>query len=460
MVRGQLFGRRSPRVGTLLGVLVAIAAPALAGSVFEHERAWEVVTVEGRLFPAEFRAAVDKLTVSRVSGGVLQPIPFQIDERDSHGRFALPDGPSASQDESPGVFDENDLLVFAARDVGEQAAVPDAAEIRVTDPLTGQSGWVYLRRHRDADHTEAVATHDQVARDTVAGSTVARGAVAYDGATDTVHTSWYTLTLGAHTASAFAFVGADGRPGRNLLDRLKARVTAHILWGLIEFRRTEDDITTTVLAWKVGPVRMIRRARLSVNVGYGLSPPKIVMENFLTADTFEGPVVIRLPFDLRYVFGDITMHIYLDFGALDGHRIFTANREPVPVGCGLPVPDLNDLPADWFGMTGPLGSFVEALRVGRTLQTVQRRLYVTASRTPDPPEGVPGNCPGVGYTLTGWRGIGRGTHQLRLVVRAFDHFTPGDERPFLASFDHPLTVSVATARAGARMPGVEGGLSR
>jgi len=93
-------------------------------------------------------------------------------------------------------------------------------------------------------------------------------------------------------------------------------------------------------------------------------------------------------------------------------------------------------------MTGPEGTFVHVLRMSPTLQKIRRRLYVRADSEPDPPEDVAGTCPGVGYTLSEWGGVGRGTHRIEMIIRAFAHFTMGDERRFLATVDHPLDVTV------------------
>jgi len=283
--------------------------------------------------------------------------------------------------------------------------------------------------------------------------------VRYDADTDTVSARRYTLVLGVHTPNGFAFVDPGGRPGLNLLDRVKARVTARILWGMLEFHRDEDDITTTVLAWKDGPLRVIRRARLSIRLGYGLPAPEFIAEDVFTSDTFSGPVLVRLPFDLRYVFGDLLVRIFLDFEGLDDYRLFTAGNQPEAIGCHRGAGDLGGRRTDWFGMTGPAGTFVHALRFGPTLRnTVESRLFVTAAAAPDPPERVPGNCPGVGYELTHWAGVGRGTHQIDMVIRAFDHYQPGDEQAFLAALDQPLRVGVTgvktdLAEDGARTAG-------
>ncbi len=413
----------------VLTALVFLSVAKSASATFESTRGWEVVAVEGREFPTAFRVAVGRLTLWRMTHGTLQPIPFQVDERDESGQLALPNGPEPSQDESPGVFDDNDLLVFAARDLGDQARVANAAEIQATDPLTGTSRWAYVRLD--------VSTPAAMPAD-----------VEYDAGARLVRARAYNLTLGTHVPTAFSFMDGNHTYGRNLLDRLKVRVTAHVFWGLLQFHRNEDDVTTVLLAWKSGPVRLIQRSQLQVRLGYGLSPPKIVAEDFYSADTFESPIIVRLPFDLRYVFGDLTVRIFLDFDDLHDSRIFADGLPPEPIGCDQTAPALNGIATNWFGVTGPEGTFVHALRVSPTLQALHTALYAIADRTPDPPERVPGNCPGVGYTMTEWGGMSRGTHQISMVIRAFEHFMPGDEQAFLASLQNPLVTSVRATTAG------------
>ena len=407
----------------LLAALLLLSVPGVAAATFESERGWEVVSVEGREFPPDFRVAVPRLSLWHVTNGAPEAIPFQVDERDASGQLALPNGPEPSHDDSPNVFDDNDLLVFAARDLGEHAALAGATEIQVTDPLTGAIRWAYLR-------VDAVAP------------AASRRDVEYDVEARVIRARGYTLTLGTNVPTAFSFKDGTRAYGRNLLDRMKARVTARVLWGLLQFDRTEEDVTSTPLAWKSGPIRLIQRTGLSVRLGYGLSPPKIVAEDFYTADFSESPIIVQLPFDLRYVFGDLTVRIFLDFDGLRDARIFAAGQAPVPIGCDRPLPAVNGIATNWFGVTGPEGTFIHALRVSPTLQALHSALYAIADRTPDPPERVPGNCPGVGYTLTEWGSMSRGTHQLNMVIRAFEHFVPGDEQVFLASLQHPLLTSV------------------
>lgn len=78
-----------------------------------------------------------------VQQGHLSPIPFQFDERDNAGEIVFSE--AAAKNEFR--LDENDELVFMAKDTGDRIAaelVPatsDAAvEIEVTDPVTRARG--------------------------------------------------------------------------------------------------------------------------------------------------------------------------------------------------------------------------------------------------------------------------------------------------------------------------------
>lgn len=114
-------------------------------------RAWRgAISVEGRLLPEKLRSGVEQLALSRWNGRKWERIPFQVEERDGSGNLVLPEGPQAAHDESPGVLDENDLLVLSASDLGERSTLDGASEIRAWDPLTGRSGRLSSFRSRSA----------------------------------------------------------------------------------------------------------------------------------------------------------------------------------------------------------------------------------------------------------------------------------------------------------------------
>src|SRR5262249_23932567 len=79
--------------------------------------------------------------------GRLEPIPFQFDARGADGALSL----SENGTETDFTFDDDDELVFMAKDTGDRAAddlLPareDAAlELAIVDPAHGGTGWAYL----------------------------------------------------------------------------------------------------------------------------------------------------------------------------------------------------------------------------------------------------------------------------------------------------------------------------
>ena len=68
---------------------------------------------------------------------------------------------------------------------------------------------------------------------------------------------------------------------------LKARVEATFLFGLVRFVRNESHVSETVLGAIDGPIRVIRRSRLSIEIGWGLPAPKILSDDYFYADHAE-----------------------------------------------------------------------------------------------------------------------------------------------------------------------------
>lgn len=158
------------------------------------------------------------------NGTWVGPIPAQVDERDSAGRYvSLEDG----------LLDVNDHLVFMAADLGSEAPHPFSLRqvvtisptiytLNIRDPLeTTQQGWAYLVRVASGS---ALVTQDYAAYNAVAQQFETDHYTLGYGQT---HLGIETLTLG----------GVD----LDLLDRSKLRVVVNAgIFG--DFTITEDDI--------------------------------------------------------------------------------------------------------------------------------------------------------------------------------------------------------------------------
>jgi hypothetical protein len=460
----------------LFGLSGAIgAAPLLAQTTV---RFGDVVRVAGADLRMLSGSPLDHLTVLACVHAACQPIPFQIDERDPTGNWVLDQGPEPNANQASGVLQDNDLLLFMAADAGERAGVThevasagvspspahlfregegggesermkrvrgasgypsprpsptlrkragegEAAEIAISDPLEHTTRWAYVVRHH------GIAPRSNVSY------------VDYDPVNDRVQGERVSLGFRNGVPDYLTLDGSAGPTGPNLLDRLKVRATATFLWGLLRFSRDESDLTTQFVAWRRGPIRVIRRQRQWVRIGWGIRSPTFGSYTYFYRDFAELPVSLRLNFPPRYFFGDIAVETVLDFRDLSGWSVLVPSLHgAIPID-GVMTPQkqaLNQLPDSWFALLGPQITLVQAMGVSPSLSSVRRRLLYRESNVSRPPEAVLGERPGIGFRLDQWGDVGAGLHQLASVSYAVPHQI--DPRAFVASRDAPLQITV------------------
>lgn len=207
--------RRQPRVwlGLVLTVLLgATPAPVAGATARTLIRFQDPVILPTGLLHALPDHRTAKCRLYRLQGGSLEPVPFQFDARDDDGDLVFPKTPAAEEF----IFDDNDELVFMAKDVGDRAGremlPPDsdgALEIVVTDPIDGTVGWAYL-----------VHFADQVPpRSPIRYAT-------FDEKTNEVRALFYRMTYfpGRNFFTGMRITPEGGGTGENLLSRMKVRV--------------------------------------------------------------------------------------------------------------------------------------------------------------------------------------------------------------------------------------------
>jgi hypothetical protein len=137
-------------------LLSAMLLPVLAAAAPPAEPGFEAKTLDRVHDPVVVRtdalAGVSDPTTARyrlyaARKGRLEPIPFQFDARGADGELVLSDDGADTEF----TFDDDDELVFMAKDTGDRVAdtaLPaksDAAlEIRVTDRSRTGHTWAYL----------------------------------------------------------------------------------------------------------------------------------------------------------------------------------------------------------------------------------------------------------------------------------------------------------------------------
>jgi len=438
----------------LLALAVAVghdarADPAPLGECGPIGRPDDAVELEAGRLRKLRGTPIDTLGVLAFRGGVAAPIPFQVDERIGR-KIALPDGPEPHPDDSPGVLDEQDLLVFMACDAGEPASDEQLAaalaaaapvttfrEVRVNDPATGHAGYVYVVVAPHPPHTD-------------------RHYVEYHGDVDLVTTAHYRLGC-VSALPNYLGLSLVGPLGPNLLDGLRLRAEATLRAGLAHWTLNERQGRNTLIAWKVGPVRVVRRSRHEVSIGLGIHLTAGVAQTYFYANHVYGPGAMKLPFSPSVFFRDIRAFAGADFRDLRGWR-FRAPGTPPGDFLVDGHPDLAKTAYDADGNWLLLHHDREAMLV---LATVTPNFTALVRLEPDliddatlaaPPEAVVGSLPRVGFRMLDVQKLSADRYRFQLWVVMLSDYRDGDERPLLHQLETPLTADVSARAAPAAAP--------
>ncbi|MEO8603847.1 MAG: hypothetical protein ABI629_14830 [bacterium] len=421
----------------LLRALLLLASlaplPAWATEPVTLERPYDPVILSTAQLAALPDGRIAALRLVRVEPGGVEAIPFQVDPRDRRGALIM-EGPE------PTAFDDNDDFVFMAADAGPRAEPgmtwPDgcdaALELTIRAPRGGGSAWAYLL-HCAGPPPAAAAPY-----------------VTYDRATNRARSARYEVGYAAdrNYFTAMRVAGADGALGANMLRQthMRGSPTFELLVTELTLEFTEQSTYVALEGVRNGPVRAIRRVKLSVDLGK-LFPnlPNGTAETFHYRDAFLTPTRFGIPaLALRMLrefhFEDVTefnpqvMPLqYWDATHPEG--IALASTEP-------PVADSAD--HDWWVHSAPHGAVLNAFIIPQQW----RDWGITRGAFARPGCAAPTLACAAGYTLrnmTALRAAGdydlmQATVILPRVYRA------GDEAPAMAMLNDPLQVDVARVR--------------
>ncbi|MFQ5664845.1 MAG: hypothetical protein ACE5I7_00275 [Candidatus Binatia bacterium] len=388
---------------------------------------------------ADHRTAQSRLYSAR--RGVLVPIPFQFDARHGDGDVVFPD--TAADQEF--VFDDNDELVFMAKDTGDRvprSVLPsqsDAAlEIAVTDPLTGEQGWTYLLHFPGAPPPRSPVTY-----------------ATFDVQTNQARTPLYTMEYypGRNFFTGMRIAPAAGGTGENILDRMKVRVNPTFSLLLTSWSPlfTEEDFSVKIDGVKNGAVRAIRRVRQWLNLGkFFPHVPGGTVYTYYYFSSFSTPSKFSIP--------------WLVLKALRGFRFVGANDfRNSAIGMtywdaanpqGLPYTGHNHATVNrsqdhgWWVVSGRGGTCLHAFVIPeqwRKWGIARGTIFTDDSGMTDAegPEDNPGSFL-AGYSLLHMTNLRQpGVYDMNLAVFILPHpYRPGDEAQPLAMLKHPLRAKV------------------
>ncbi|MBN1349101.1 hypothetical protein JXJ21_06820 [candidate division KSB1 bacterium] len=236
----------------VLAILCGTTAFPQVLDTYSLDRPYDVVQMNGSKFPEFTGTPVEELYVYAYhsSTSSWEAIPFQIDEKGTDSYYSPDDG----------LLDDDDELVFMARDLGDLVTpgnwIDDEASksnyrytIRVYDNTNNaKQGWAYLYKS---------STLTQASR---------KSYMNYDYQNDRVISDFFEAGYNTNgVLTDFVITAENGGNGTDILDRQKIRL-AGLLGPGMEYEMNEDSIRKAEINYIAGPVRVIRRIRNNIIV--------------------------------------------------------------------------------------------------------------------------------------------------------------------------------------------------
>ena len=348
--------------------------------------------------PHLLNTPVSRIEVLAVSQGKLQPIPFQVDSVLIGGMFGLPQGPAPTTsplEQALGPQDEMSMMMF---DLGERLSnpaglPPNALELSVADPLGGPPRYAYIEVVRNPRRSPVHY-------------------VDYDPQHEIIQTEHYRLGFKRQFPDDFGLQDRKGEGSKNLISGFELRGTIKVL--NLQFHLREQDVDSRLLAYRVGPVRVIRRVGHRILVFMGIHSPEVSTVEFFYRDFAQAPFTMHLP--LRKLFRDIQGHIAMDFVDLRGFSLLASGlAQPIEIGAGTAASVDGNTGADWLALRGGGRLMLQTFAASPEIALIQRRLYYRALQSTGNSQSA-AVAAAVGIDTDGWQQLPGGSHRFNPLL--------------------------------------------
>jgi hypothetical protein len=424
------------------------------------------VIITGQELEPVLGSELGKIRLFAFEGVKKRVIPFQIDERDSAGNwvwdrvigrpdttFAKDPGQTytpmmvqqhvhSRDDEDPAgseLFDANDMLVFLARDMGDRRADLSEAlhgakvlEIEVLDPLDGARGWAYLA--------------------SFAGDPPPLSAVRYlrhFRGQRRIQTPSYNFTYSDAHVAVLDDLGIKGFP---VVDRINIRGKVDIRLGFIKdsIEFGEEDIHGYIEGIIEGPVRVIKRNVVHLDLIFVVRTPDTVCEHFYYPDYAKVPLClpIRFPVTKATVLLLTKLNESNILRTLIGEMDGTVTRHGNILDNCSPV---HQLPVEWIAFDTEQGSVTSILELPDSIamHADARPCLCDGSGSDVEVEMSTGSGPVAGFVVTSSKGCPAGPHVLHgTYLISTSPYKQGDELAAYNLSREPLSFKVRQPAKG------------
>lgn len=419
-------------------ILAGLIVPALSAFAFSQgngiKREIDPIVIQGSQLPDFNGIEISKLRLFALKKSGMEPIPFQVDERDPKGRYVMTHGKGAGKDNDAGKLDNNDEVLFIARDLGGRAnkdkwpdGVKKGLEITVTDPVNSAKGYAYLFSF---DNAPPYSSKDYVK---------------FDPKSQRVYGRNYILGYDIKKPITEIYF-ASPVDKLNMRDTFKLKFRLVLKIGGIKVNKTQKDFKSKLKGYIDGPIRVTRRTSSSMLI-LKLPTPKMESDIFYWPDYCEMPAVFKVPFDFSKIVKKFTWITSLDHNRNAIGAIFYNSNNPKGVridGVMSESEKSMDLAPPEWGVTKFKNVAVLSRSIaGKTLKYAKAmQFYVDDNSIEDKPEVKPGQIGHIGSDIKGLEKLKKGIHIITTYSYFMKSYKPGDEKGILNIVDKPLKVSI------------------
>ena len=396
----------------LCGMLFSFSAHSAADNVHTLSRTLDAVIIPGKDMPGTTGRNISSFRLLSVKNGTISPIPFQIDQRDYNDEWVWDVSSGAERihdDEDPEgrqIFDDNDMLVFIARDAGDRLTdsnLPEGSnfvsEITVTDPVDGSKAWVYLAHYQQSPPELSTRRY-----------------VNYNKQKRAVTAENYEFVL---SDKYLAVMDTLRLNGKSILDRTKVRgeVTLSVLFIETTIKFNEEEIGGYNEGYINGPVRLVKR---SVNhlVIEGMEAPDVLCDHFFYPEYAELPIALNMQFPVK----EMKLRVTGDYFGGQFKRVFVEDLEKsIDLSQIVLEGDLLKVAkgAHWMGLDAKDGSIIMSIKIP---ESISNYIIINPWLVADPtahyiPESIPGASPEVGFEIKTGEDFPSGKYLLHAVYK-------------------------------------------
>ncbi len=366
------------------------------------------VIISGSDIPKMIATEIDGLRMFSYRAGVYEPIPFQVDQRNSNGDWvwdvALDQEKTFDDEDIKGkkIFDENDLLVFLSKDIGEKGVSPRkylnsvlVMEIEVIEPATNSTGWTYLAFY-DTD----IPKVSQVRY------------MNYIPDEQRIISPIYEVVYSKDHIGVLKEMKLNGQL---IMDRIKFRINAKFKLGFVKIplNFNEEDPTGYIDGSIMGPVRILQRAVVSMRLPLGLKISDINCDHLYYPEHYEVPLL----FSISSLVKKASLLLSADYIKYPFQKVHS-NGDKLPLILGEnsseTLQSILNMEGDWIALSGNLGSVLNMVKLP---DNIEEDCTVKPYMLDDPngkniPENYLGSEPEVGFEIQTKPGIRKGDYNI------------------------------------------------